>query len=134
MFLKRKKEEKKRKKNKREKMHLPRLKTLAHIKCSKNLSRKRVKRVKLTPRVYVMHEKKRERKITQHDYRVQNPLLSNFFVYPTVPKPRYNLKRPQKVCGICCGSDIRMYSKLRVWYCILCCECTHLTLREIVSV
>ena len=95
------------------------------------LSRKRVKRV-FTPKIYVMHRKRR--KSTQYDYRVQNPLLPIFFVYPTVPKPRYNLKRPQKVCGICCGSDIRMYSKLRVWYCILCCECTHLTLRDIVSV
>jgi hypothetical protein len=34
-------------------------------------------------------------------------------------------KRPRKVCGICCCREIRMYSNLRVWYCILCCECTH---------
>ena len=34
-------------------------------------------------------------------------------------------KRPHKVCGICCCSEIRRYSNLRVWYCILCCECKH---------
>lgn len=34
-------------------------------------------------------------------------------------------KRPHKVCGICCCSEIRMYSNLRVWYCMLCCECKH---------
>ena len=61
MFCKRKK---KRKEKQKRKMHLPRLKTLTHIKCSKNLSRKRVKRVKLTPRVYVMHEKKRKKNHT----------------------------------------------------------------------
>ena len=59
------KEKKKEKKEKeKKKMHLPRLKTLTPIKCSKNLSRKRVKRVKLTPRVYMMHEKKRKKNHT----------------------------------------------------------------------
>ena len=61
MCCKKKRKKKKKEKQKR-KMHLPRPKTLTDIKCSENVSRKRVKRVKLTPRVYVMHEKKKIKK------------------------------------------------------------------------
>ena len=87
MFLKRKKEEKKRKKNKREKMHLPRLKTLTPIKCSKNLSRKRVKRVKLTPRVYVMHEKKEKEKSHNMTTEFKTLCYPIFLFIPPYPSP-----------------------------------------------
>ena len=85
------------------------------------LSRKRVKRV-FTPKIYVMHRKRR--KSTQYDYRVQNPLYPFLCLSYRTQAP-LQPKRPHKVCGICCCSEIRMYSNLRVWYCMLCCECKH---------